>query len=44
VFAWLVSLASLKGVDMDRATAKYATGCPKCGSTPCRCEEKPVKA
>jgi NTP pyrophosphatase (non-canonical NTP hydrolase) len=44
VFAWLVSLASLKGVDMDRATAKYASGCPKCGSVPCRCEEKPVKA
>ena len=41
VFAWLVSLASIEGVDMERAVAKYATGCPKCAGTPCRCPEGP---
>ena len=37
VLAWLVSLASIMGVDMERAAAKYAAGCPKCDGTPCRC-------
>ena len=37
VLAWLVSLASIMGVDMDEAAAKYANGCPKCGRTPCAC-------
>jgi len=35
--AWLVSLASIMDVDMDRASAKYQHGCPKCGATPCAC-------
>lgn len=39
VFAWLVSLASLEGVDLERAAAKYAAGCPKCATTPCRCQD-----
>ncbi len=40
VLAWTVSLASLAGVDVAAAvTAKYSAGCPKCGSTPCRCSE-----
>ena len=39
VFAWLASLASLHGVDLARAAAKYAAGCPKCHSTPCACAE-----
>lgn len=43
VFAWLASLASLEGVDLERAIAKYATGCPKCHSTPCRCPEAAQK-
>jgi NTP pyrophosphatase (non-canonical NTP hydrolase) len=38
VLAWLVSLASIMGVDMEEAAAKYARGCPKCGSTPCSCK------
>ena len=42
VFAWLVSLASLTGVDLNKACEKYKNGCPKCGSVPCRCEE-PLK-
>jgi len=41
VFAWLVSLASLKGIDLEAACAKYAPGCPKCHSIPCNCQEKP---
>ena len=40
VFAWLSSLATLEGVDMETACAKYARGCPKCHSTPCECKEK----
>jgi len=37
VAAWLVTLASLRGVDLERAAAKYAAGCPRCRSTPCAC-------
>ena len=39
VLAWLSTLASIAGVDLAQATAKYATGCPKCAQTPCRCPE-----
>lgn len=35
--AWLLSLASLCGVDMEDAARKYARGCPKCGERPCGC-------
>jgi len=37
VLAWLASLANLTGVDLERAAARYANGCPKCGASPCRC-------
>jgi NTP pyrophosphatase (non-canonical NTP hydrolase) len=37
VLAWLVSLATLLGVDMEEAAMRYLNGCPKCGSTPCVC-------
>jgi NTP pyrophosphatase (non-canonical NTP hydrolase) len=38
VFAWLVSLASIAGVDVEAAARKkYAQGCPRCQGTPCRC-------
>jgi NTP pyrophosphatase (non-canonical NTP hydrolase) len=37
--AWLVSLASLCGVDIEDAIGKYAQGCPKCGNIPCSCPE-----
>jgi NTP pyrophosphatase (non-canonical NTP hydrolase) len=40
VFAWLASLATLEGVDMEEACAKYSPGCPKCRATPCTCPEK----
>lgn len=40
VFAWLASLASQSGIDLEHAAeAKYQAGCPKCRSIPCRCEE-----
>ena len=37
VLAWLVSLASVVGVDMEEAAGKYRHGCPKCHRIPCRC-------
>jgi NTP pyrophosphatase (non-canonical NTP hydrolase) len=39
VMAWLVSLATLRGVDMEKAIGKYGAGCPKCGRSPCGCDE-----
>ncbi len=38
VLAWLTSLANLSGIDLERAAARYAEGCPRCGASPCRCE------
>jgi NTP pyrophosphatase (non-canonical NTP hydrolase) len=38
VLAWLTSLASLSGIDLDEAAARYAAGCPKCGHSPCACD------
>jgi NTP pyrophosphatase (non-canonical NTP hydrolase) len=38
VLAWLTSLATLEGVDLEAAAARYATGCPRCGGRPCGCE------
>jgi NTP pyrophosphatase (non-canonical NTP hydrolase) len=35
--AWLTTLASLAGVDLATAAAKYASGCPRCGAAPCAC-------
>ena len=37
VLAWTLSVAVLCGVDLDRAAARYAAGCPRCGVSPCRC-------
>lgn len=37
VLAWLSSLANLEGVDLAAAMARYADGCPRCGSRPCGC-------
>src|SRR5438128_583885 len=44
VLAWLVTLANTTGIDLEAAVrAKYGTGCPGCGKTPCACGagEKP---
>ena len=37
VLAWLTSLASQLGIDLEDAAARFATGCPVCGGRPCRC-------
>jgi NTP pyrophosphatase (non-canonical NTP hydrolase) len=43
VLAWLSTLASIAGVDLEAAAAaKYGQGCPRCKRTPCACAE-PVK-
>jgi len=40
VLAWLSTLASLTGVDLEAAAAaKYLPGCPKCRRSPCNCPE-----
>ncbi|WP_457753174.1 MazG nucleotide pyrophosphohydrolase domain-containing protein [Thermococcus sp.] len=41
VFAWLVSLANLAGVDLEKAALKkYPNRCPYCGKNPCECEKE----
>lgn len=37
VLAWLTTLASLLEIDLEDAAEYYASGCPKCGKTPCVC-------
>jgi NTP pyrophosphatase (non-canonical NTP hydrolase) len=37
VLAWLASLANQLGLSLDDAAARYAEGCPVCGSAPCAC-------
>ena len=38
VLAWLSTLASMKGIDLEAAArAKYAEGGPRCNGTPCSC-------
>ena len=37
VLAWLASLANQLGLSLEEAAARYASGCPKCGSVPCAC-------
>lgn len=38
VLAWLCTIASLSGVDVETAAlAKYGRGCPRCRSIPCSC-------
>ncbi|MBE8540109.1 MazG nucleotide pyrophosphohydrolase domain-containing protein [Geoglobus acetivorans] len=40
VFAWLVSLANLCGIELEEEVRKkYPDYCIKCGSRPCKCEE-----
>lgn len=42
VYAWLMTLANLSGVEMEEALRKYAGGCCGCGKIPCACvDEKP---
>ena len=38
VLAWLSTLASITGIDLQKAAArKYGEGCPRCQATPCTC-------
>lgn len=38
VYAWLVTLASLHGIDLDSVgREKYGVGCPRCQHAPCSC-------
>jgi len=38
VFAWLSTLASLSGIELQEAVRKkYGAGCPRCSSIPCAC-------
>lgn len=37
VLAWLTSLAEQAGIDLSEAAQRYASGCPRCGGTPCVC-------
>lgn len=38
VLAWLCSLASIRGVNMEQAVRrKYGRGCPYCEHVPCSC-------
>ncbi|MFN0205105.1 MAG: MazG nucleotide pyrophosphohydrolase domain-containing protein [Planctomycetota bacterium] len=38
VLAWLSTLASMSGVDLEKAALdKYGKGCPRCNATPCKC-------
>jgi NTP pyrophosphatase (non-canonical NTP hydrolase) len=40
-FAWLISIANLKGIDLEDAFIKKYTVCSHCKQTPCCCETKP---
>ena len=39
VLAWLSTLASLAGVDLEEAASAYREGCRACGASPCKCPE-----
>jgi NTP pyrophosphatase (non-canonical NTP hydrolase) len=38
VLAWLASLAVQLDLSLDDAVARFADGCPRCGSSPCACD------
>jgi len=40
VFAWLSTLASMSGIKLSDAAARYMDGCPRCANVPCTCVEK----
>ncbi|MFM7299400.1 MAG: MazG nucleotide pyrophosphohydrolase domain-containing protein [Planctomycetota bacterium] len=38
VLAWLSTLASMSGIDLEAAARKkYEQGCPRCKAAPCAC-------
>lgn len=41
VLAWLVTLANVEGVDLEKSLQKFTqSGCPGCGQIVCVCEAK----
>jgi NTP pyrophosphatase (non-canonical NTP hydrolase) len=44
VLAWLATLASIAGVDLEAAARRYAQGCPRCRGIPCACVRGPARA
>ena len=38
VLAWLATLATLAGTDLELAASRYSDGCPRCHATPCDCQ------
>ena len=44
VLAWLTSLASMAGVSLEDAAARYRDGCPRCGESPCACRRGPARS
>jgi len=43
VYAWLATLASLHGLDLEAiGRKKYGAGCPRCAATPCACPHPPT--
>jgi NTP pyrophosphatase (non-canonical NTP hydrolase) len=38
VLAWLASLANQLDLSLDEAVARYESGCPRCGASPCGCD------
>ena len=39
VLAWLATICSLSGVDLEKAALKkYGKGCPRCKAIPCACD------
>jgi NTP pyrophosphatase (non-canonical NTP hydrolase) len=40
-FAWLISLANLKGVNLEEAFLKKYSICSVCNTSPCICDTKP---
>ena len=44
VLAWLSTLASIAGVDLEDASRRYIGGCPRCRSIPCACERGPARS
>lgn len=42
VYAWLATLASLHGIDLEATgRRKYGAGCPRCRTSPCSCQHPP---
>lgn len=43
VYAWLATLASLHGLDLEAiGRKKYGAGCPRCHAAPCACPHPPA--